>query len=171
MTITNTLSLCLLTLLAQSVSFSRGSPMSFRVVNTTNGALNGSAISLNTGKTVVHQYMGIPFAKAERFEYPVPPEKWTSILQAKKVNKTCPYTSDFKELPSSEDCLQLNVYVPSNTSSPLAAMLYIIPFAVEHNGSVLATKGNVIVVMAAYRFEVFGFLSANSKNLKRETTA
>ena len=48
------------------------------VVNTTNGALNaGSAISLNTGKTVV-QYLGIPFAKAERFEYPFPPEKWTS---------------------------------------------------------------------------------------------
>ena len=82
------------------------------------------------------------------------------------MNKTCPYTSDFKELPSSEDCLQLNVYVPFNTSSPRAVMLYIIPFAVEHNGSVLATKGNVTVVMDAYRFEVFGFLSANSKNLK-----
>jgi len=45
------------------------------------------------------------------------------------------------------------VFVPFNGSS-LAVMLYIIPYAVQDNGSVLATEGNVImiVVMAAYRF-------------------
>ena len=148
------------------------------VVNTTYGPVNGSVISLSTNRTVI-TYLGIPFAKAERFEYPVPADKWTSTLQANKTDKICPQPSLPGTPPSrlslmSEDCLLLNVYVPGNatSNSQLAVMLwihggaYIIEDTTFYDGSVLATEGNVIVVTAAYRLGVLGFLSSNSGNLK-----
>jgi len=147
------------------------------IVNTTYGPVNGSVISLSTSKTVI-TYLGIPFAKAERFEYPVAPEKWTTTLQANKTDKICPQPS-LPGQPSrlslmSEDCLLLNVYVPGNatSSSRLAVMLwihggaYIIGDTLFYDGSFLATEGNVIVVTAAYRLGVFGFLSSSRDNLK-----
>lgn len=134
-------------------------------------------ISLSTNKTVI-TYLGIPFAKAERFEYPVPPDKWTSTLQANRTDKICPQPS-LPGQPSrlslmSEDCLLLNVYVPGNATnnSQLAVMLwihggaYVIGDTLFYDGSLLATEGNVIVVTAAYRLGVFGFLSSYSDNLK-----
>ena len=148
------------------------------VINTTYGPVNGSVISLSTNRTVI-TYLGIPFAKAERFEYPVPPDKWTSTLQANKTDKICPQPSLPGTPPSrlslmSEDCLLLNVYVPGNatSNSQLAVMLwihggaYIIEDTTFYDGSVLATEGNVIVVTTAYRLGVLGFLSSNSGNLK-----
>ena len=151
------------------------------LVNTTlYGPVNRSVISLSTNKTVI-TYLGIPFAKAERFQYPVPPDKWTSKLQANKTNKICPQPS-LLGTPSSrlslmnEDSLPLNVYVPGNATSSccsqLAVMLwihggaYIIEDTTSYDGSVLATEGNVIVVRAAYRLGVLGFLSSNSDSLK-----
>ena len=90
------------------------------IVNTTYGPVKGSVISLSTNKTVI-TYLGIPFAKAERFEYPVPPDKWTSTLHANKTDKICPQPS-LPGQPSrlslmSEDCLLLNVYVPGNATN------------------------------------------------------
>ena len=148
--------------------------MASLIVNTTYGPVNGSVVSLATNKTVI-AYLGIPFAKAERFEYPVPPDKWTSILQANKIDKICPQPSQPSRLPLlNEDCLLLNVYVPGNatSNSRLAVMLwihggaYIIGDTIFYDGSFLASEGNVIVVTAAYRLGVFGFLSSNSDNLK-----
>ena len=145
------------------------------IVTTTYGPVNGSVISLSTNKTVI-TYLGIPFAKAERFEYPIPPDKWTSTLQANKIDKICPQPNlRPHKLPlMSEECHLLNVYVPANTTSSSAfpVMLwihggaYILGDTLGYDGSVLATEGNVIVVTAAYRLGVFGFLSSNSGNLR-----
>ena len=151
-----------------------GYPVASTIVNTTYGPVNGSVTTLSTNKTVV-AYLGIPFAKSERFEYPVPPDKWTTTLQANKIDKICPQPSVPSRLPlMNEDCLQLNVYVPRNatSNSSLAVMLwihggaYITGDTTFYDGSLLATEGNVIVVTAAYRLGVFGFLSSNSVNLK-----
>lgn len=38
--------------------------------------------------------------------------------------------------------------------------------AIIHKGNMLAAEGNVIVVTAGFRVGVFGFLRANSDNLK-----
>ena len=43
---------------------------------------------------------------------------------------------------------------------------YITGDTIFYDGSVLATEENVIIVTAAYRLGVFGFLSSNSDNLK-----
>ena len=155
--------------------FPTGISITTTVVNTTYGPVNGSVISLTTKKTVI-AYRGIPFAKAERFEDPIPPDKWTSIRQANKIDKICPQPGlPPNKVPlMSEDCLQLNVYVPGNatSSSALAVMLwihgggYLIGDTMIYDGSVLATEGNVIVVTASYRLGVFGFLSSNSDHLR-----
>ena len=167
---------CLLYLITLSLCPFRGYSVVSTIVTTTYGPVNGSLISLATNKTVI-AYLGIPFAKADRFEYPVPPTEWTSTLQANKIDKICPQPNlRPNKLPlMSEECLLLNVYVPANytrSSSTLSVMLwihggaYILGDTLGYDGSVLATEGNVIVVTAAYRLGVFGFLSSNSDNLK-----
>ena len=153
----------------------RGYSVASTIVTTTYGPVNGSVASLPTNKTVV-TYLGIPYATAGRFEYPVPPNEWTSTLQANKIDKICPQPNlGPNKLPlMSEECLLLNVYVPANTSSSstLPVMLwihggaFILGDTLGYDGSVLATEGNVIVVTAAYRLGVFGFLSSSSDNLK-----
>ena len=149
-------------------------------INTTYGPVSGVVTVLGSNKTVI-RYLGIPFAKAERFEYPVPPDKWTKTLHANRTTKICPQPlqspqplSKFKVPLMNEDCLQLAVYVPGNTtdSSALAVMLwihgggYIVGDIIDYDGSILATEGNVIVVTAAYRLGVLGFLSSNNHNLR-----
>jgi len=147
--------------------------MADTIINTTYGPVSGSVTKISTNKTV-KSYLGIPFAKAERFEYPVPPDKWTSTLHANKTDKICPQPNLAKQPLMSEDCLQLNVYIPGNatSSSALAVMLwfhggaFILGDTLSYDGSVLATEGNVIVVTAAYRLGALGFLSADSSGLR-----
>ena len=144
-------------------------------VNTTYGPVSGLLKTLPTNKTVVN-YLGIPFARAQRFEYPVPPDKWTSTLHANETNSICPQPNlaQAKRPLMSEECLQLNLYVPGNitNASALAVMLwfhggaFILGDTLGYDGSVLATEGGVIVVTAAYRLGVLGFLSANTGDLR-----
>ena len=156
---------------------SRSSSMTAPTVVTTYGPVRGLVTKLQTNKTV-KSYLGIPFAKAERFEYPVPPDKWTSTLHANMTTSICPQTPDALPLYMrpllNEDCLQLNVYIPdkATNSSGLAVMLWIhgggyaAGETITYHGGLLATEGNVIVVTAAYRLGVFGFLSSNSDDLR-----
>lgn len=143
------------------------------VVNTSYGPVTGWLTELPTNKTA-KRYLGIPFAKAERFEYPLPPNKWTSTFFANKTEKICPQPNPGKRSLMSEDCLLLNVYAPANSTntSALAVMLWFhggafaIGDTLGYDGGVLATEGNVIVVTAAYRLGALGFLSANSGDLR-----
>jgi carboxylesterase type B len=73
----------------------------------------------------------------------------------------------------SEDCLYLNIYVPSNTTSKnnkFAVMLYIhggslaIGGADIYSGDILSAFNDVIVVTINYRLNVFGFLSNGTKS-------
>ena len=151
--------------------------MTAPTVMTTHGPVSGTVTKLVTNKTI-KSYLGIPFAKAERFEYPVPPDKWTSTLHANMTSSICPQLPDALPLDKrrllNEDCLQLNVYIPDNSTdnSGLAVMLwihgggYIIGDTLTYSGAILATEGNVIVVTAAYRLGVLGFLSSNSDDLR-----
>ena len=140
------------------------------IVFTTYGPVSGATTKLPTNKTV-QSYIAIPFAKAGRFEFPVPPDTWTSTLHANKTDKICPQVlgplSLNKRLLISEDCLQLNVFIPANAtnSSALAVMLwihggaYVVGDTTLYTGGLLATEGDVIVVVAAYRLGALGFLS------------
>ena len=135
-------------------------------MNTTTGMISGFA------EGSVDVYLGIPYAAAPtgnlRFSKPEPHEPWDETYEALEYGKECPSGSINEE--SDEDCLTLNIFVPSNsrgdtTDSSLPVMVYFHAggFAggssQDFSGSNLAAIGNVIIVTVNYRVGVFGFLS------------
>jgi len=84
----------------------------------------------------VDQYMGIKFADASRFKLPVPVTKYIGIINATSNGASCPQqkfsaTPDVPLFPIpeliSEDCLNLNVFVPQGTkrTAKLPVVVYI----------------------------------------------
>ncbi|KAJ7237934.1 Alpha/Beta hydrolase protein, partial [Mycena rebaudengoi] len=135
--------------------------------------------------TSITNFMGIRYAAAPigdlRFRGPQPPANVTGVQQATTqpnqcfqaasgVSPTNPLRERAAQIISTEDCLFLNVYFPSDaTGNPSATDL---PIAVWiHGGGYLAGNGNfngediirqsnrgVVVVTIQYRLGVFGFL-------------
>ncbi|CAM4735062.1 unnamed protein product [Leuciscus chuanchicus] len=99
------------------------------VLQTKYGALKGSHMKAKGKDTVVHSYLGIPFAKPPvgslRLAPPQPAEKWVGVRDATKQPLMCLQDKQILEefianismnieVPdSAEDCLYLNVYTPS----------------------------------------------------------
>lgn len=148
------------------------------VANTSEGPVRGEAIVLNTNKTLV-RYLGIPFAKAERFEPPQSPKPWTVPLNATSFGPSC-WQSPSIDVNStesmSEDCLSVNVFLPGNKADGnalLSVMVWIYGGGFSfgssayhiYNGAYLATEGEVIVVTFNYRLGVLGFLSTGTEDL------
>lgn len=129
-------------------------------------------------------YKGIPFAQAPvgplRFREAQPAKPWSGVLDGTKWGNTCiqppaptraigvNQATDMPDSPKmSEDCLNLNVWVPEGyAGQKLPVMVWYyggaynegggsMPFA---DGSKLAKKG-VIVVSLNYRVGALGFLS------------
>ena len=156
-----------ISLLLASVSLVSALDAEF-VVNTTNGPVRGKVIPLNTRKTVI-QSLGIPFARAKRFEAPESPKRWETIKDATSYGASCP------QLPSillnnstkiEEDCLSVNVFVPGETRgvSLWRVMVWIYGGAFQcgtsaykmYYGGYLATEGEVLVVTFNYRIGGLG---------------
>ncbi len=147
------------------------------VVKTTTGTFQGSAPDANG----IESFKGVPYAAP-----PVGPLRWRSPQPVKPLASTQPATSfgnaclaapgPFANLPNtvtvpqSEDCLNLNVWTQSTTStSPRPVMVWLHGGGFEfgasadptYDGSLLATRG-VVVVSLNYRLGVFGFLASSS---------
>ena len=121
-------------------------------------------------------FKGIPFAAAPvgdlRWKAPQPPSKWTGVRQADKFGSACLQTDVFgdiyfRDAQPSEDCLNLNIWIPANAASkklPVLVWFYGGGFVAggnsesRYDGENLAKKG-IIVVEPNYRLGVFGFLS------------
>lgn len=126
-------------------------------------------------------FLGIPFAKpptgALRFMPPEPADSWSDVVDATHYGHTC---AQFNGIPvGSEDCLTLNVWVPSLPSSmtkprPVIVWMYgggnfaggtnfgLSQFGIGesiYDGQALANAQNAIVVSFNYRVGVFGFLA------------
>ncbi|XP_060066606.1 cocaine esterase-like [Ylistrum balloti] len=155
---------------------------SFPVVNTPSGPIKGIVVP-TLGHDIV-QFRNIPYAKPPlgnlRFEKTVPIEPWKETLDGTVFGPSC--IQDIHSLPefwvkaenniTSEDCLQLNIYVPGavSTSEKKSVMFWV------HGGgfqignswfldpSFLVLK-DVIVVSINYRLGVFGFLSTGDAAL------
>lgn len=144
-------------------------------VNTTSGMVSGHAASNTTG---VSEYLGIPFAAppvgALRFA-PPQPYKGTGNINGTKNGFTCPASASppvsavgnitvpganiltiigQSELTLSEDCLTLNIWVPSGGEKSKAVLLWIygggfsvggaaVPF---YDGQYFAEQEDVIIV-------------------------
>ncbi|KAG5679905.1 hypothetical protein PVAND_009441 [Polypedilum vanderplanki] len=135
----------------------------------------------------VDQFLGIPYASAQRFMPPSSPLPWQNVKYANKLESVCPqklpnlvdssgynkgrYDQIKRILPflknESEDCLNLNLYVPSLDDSSQQRNYPVIVFLHEsfewnsgnsYDGSILASYGQLIVITLNYRLGALGFL-------------
>ncbi|XP_045456256.1 juvenile hormone esterase-like [Melitaea cinxia] len=116
-----------------------------------------------------YEYAGIRYGVPNKFRAPSPPPKFSDVYKANNPNVICPQfpTHDPLTAPSeTEDCLVLNVYVPSfqNSTFPVMVFLHGGDFGVGsgspafYGAEYLITHG-VIVVTLNYRLNVYGFLN------------
>uniref|UniRef100_A0A8C7N734 Thyroglobulin n=1 Tax=Oncorhynchus kisutch TaxID=8019 RepID=A0A8C7N734_ONCKI len=142
------------------------------------GTLQGSAVTtlLGSDRKTVRQFLGVPYARppirALRFVPPQPAE-WSGTWNAMVTRPSCLQPGAVESLASSEDCLYLNIFVPSGIVRSAAVLVFF------HNpsgaasddtaslldGSYLAAVGNVVVVTVNTRVAAFGFLSTGSTAL------
>jgi carboxylesterase type B len=125
----------------------------------------------------IDAYLGIPFAQPPvgplRFRPPVPLSgKWSTPLNATVMPPKCVSASG-----GQEDCLYLNVFRPStSTSKPRAVMLWIYGGGFSsgsiksYDATALAAAEDVIVVMGNYRLGMLGFLSSEWSFAESGTT-
>nr|XP_056722751.1 cholinesterase-like [Euleptes europaea] len=168
-----------LSFLVLSLQESKSSADDDTVLVTSSGPIRGK--HLPAGSKAVTAYLGIPYAEAPvgklRFQKPVPHKPWSHILEATNFGNSCPQivisgTPDAEifnaNTPRSEDCLFLNVWVPSpRPSTPAAVLVWIYgggfffgtTSLVIYDGAFLAATENVIVVSMNYRLGALGFLS------------
>uniref|UniRef100_A0A3Q2G8Z5 Neuroligin 4 X-linked a n=1 Tax=Cyprinodon variegatus TaxID=28743 RepID=A0A3Q2G8Z5_CYPVA len=161
------------------------------VATTNYGKLRGVKVTLpNEILGPVEQYLGIPYALAptgeRRFQPPEPPMSWPGIRNATHFAPVCPqfledrfllndmlpvwFTANLDTIVSyvqeqSEDCLYLNIYVPTeddihdeNGLKPVMVYIhggsYVEGTGNMIDGSILASYGNVIVITVNYRVGV-----------------
>jgi para-nitrobenzyl esterase len=132
--------------------------------------LPGREVTIDTGKVKGNvrldrrEFLGIPFAAPTdgdgRFRAPRPPARWSGVRDATKAGAACPQV-----LPSSEDCLTVDVHTPplsAGTDLPVMVWIYGGAFVFGSNSGYDPTplvKKDVIVVNVNYRLGPFGFLS------------
>uniref|UniRef100_A0A452RIA2 Neuroligin 2 n=1 Tax=Ursus americanus TaxID=9643 RepID=A0A452RIA2_URSAM len=189
----------------------------FPVVNTAYGRVRGVRRELNNeilGPVV--QFLGVPYATpplgARRFQPPEAPASWPGVRNATTLPPACPqnlhgalpaimlpvwFTDNLEAAATyvqnqSEDCLYLNLYVPTEDGKGTGTRLgtprtqpthirdsgkkpvmlflhggsYMEGTGNMFDGSVLAAYGNVIVATLNYRLGVLGFLSTGDQAAK-----
>ena len=126
----------------------------------------------------VLSFKGITYAHAERWREPQPIENWSGTIHAYDYGPICPQRGDItiqlgralgEYVPAaSEDCLNLNVWVPASEPPPqgwpVMVFIHVGSFTGGSgsepifNGAALARRG-AIVVTINYRLGIFGFLA------------
>ncbi|XP_054457810.1 neuroligin-2a isoform X2 [Anoplopoma fimbria] len=197
---------CLMGLLGLIVLFSLASsqkmdPSKHPIVTTNYGKIRGIKKDLNNEILgPVEQYLGVPYATApigdRRFQPPEAPGSWQEIRNATQFAPVCPqnvhgvlpeimlpvWFTDNLDVAAgyiqnqSEDCLYLNIYVPTEDDirdrrkKPVMLFIhggsYMEGTGNMFDASVLAAYGNVIVVTMNYRLGVLGFLSTGDQSAK-----
>ena len=129
-------------------------------------------------------FLGLRFARAERFGYAEPVERWEGVLDATQSGPSCPqnrawhehlehptrrfYHREFREgltFRYDEDCLNLNIYAPKRAEkAPVIVFFYGGGFDSGLNcespfdGSALAERG-IVTVFPNYRVGPLGYLT------------
>jgi para-nitrobenzyl esterase len=119
----------------------------------------------------VQRFLGVPYAAppvgALRWAPPQPATGWTGERDASRAGARCPQAAQ-GAIPRSEieDCLTLNVYRPAAPATqPRAVFLYVHGggatngAGIDHDGSALAERGDIVVVTINYRLGALGFLN------------
>lgn len=119
----------------------------------------------------VEQFLGVPYAAPPvgplRWSAPAPAPAWTGERDAGAAGARCPQTR-MGDAPRSEveDCLTLNIYRPvAPDPAPRAVFVYLHGggatngAGIDHDGSALARRGDIVVVTINYRLGALGFLN------------
>ncbi len=126
-------------------------------------------------------FKGVPFAAApagsRRWLAPEKREAWTGVRDARRFGAVAPQNAVTNqalaamkiEQAQSEDCLNLNVWTPGLDGARRPVMVWIHGggFTIGagsqeiYNGTVLARRGNVVMVTINYRLGPLGFLRLN----------
>ncbi|MBV04957.1 MAG: hypothetical protein CL474_03080 [Acidobacteria bacterium] len=120
----------------------------------------------------IQMFLGVPYGKPpvdeRRFLAPEPHGPWSGTLDATRLGNRAMQPENPMGPPSaeafSEDCLTVDIYTPTADSGARTVLFWIhggayyIGSGNDHDGSILAAQGNVVVVAVNYRLGVFGFL-------------
>lgn len=146
------------------------------IATTSSGAVRGVA-SQSEGRPLL-TFLGVPFAEPtggpRRFLPPVPARPWEGIRDCTVPGAMAPQNPDaftppsagFADLWDEDACLNLNVWTPGADSAARPVMVWIHGGAYVsgsnngsmHDGGVLASALDVVVVAVNYRLGAFGFL-------------
>ena len=147
------------------------------VVDTTAGPVRGRS-SAHSGHDVT-SWKGIRFAAAPvgelRFQIPQPAEPHREVFDASAFGPACPQPK-LANMPlelgaaPGDDCLRLNIWAPSDTSTAKPVMVwlhggaYVLGSGSQplYNGRRLAGGGDVVIVTINYRLGALGFLDLSS---------
>ena len=151
------------------------------LVETTSGRLRGLR------RNGVDRFLGVPYATAARFG---PPRPVRAVERdAVEHGPECPQLTGMLErhlglfrggLWQDEDCTTLDVYAPSGRSGarrPVVVWIHGGAFTTGgtsnpwYDGSRLAGRRDVVVVVIGYRLGVFGFLGASNLGLRDQVAA
>ena len=148
------------------------------LLETACGALRG----LETDRC--RAFLGVPYARAERFSYAAEVTDWPDVLDATRFGPACPqnrawhehlenptrlfYKREYREgldFTYGEDCLNLNIYAPREAeNAPVIVFFYGggfdsgVNWESPFDGAALAERG-IITVFANYRVGVLGYLT------------
>ncbi|XP_021488749.1 carboxylesterase 4A isoform X1 [Meriones unguiculatus] len=159
------------------------------LVVTKQGILRGK--ETHVGNVPIRVFLGVPFSKppvgARRFAPPEPPQPWSGIREATTYPPSCLqetwgqitslYFSTRKQyewLHFSEDCLYLNVYAPVLApGDPLLPVMiwfpggaFLVGSASTYEGSELAAREKVVLVLLQYRLGIMGFFSTGDSQAR-----
>jgi para-nitrobenzyl esterase len=115
-------------------------------------------------------FLGIPYARANRFVPPEPAQPWSGVRAARAFGPICPQATperrfpDVQSLPQSEDCLLLNVYAPVDADrAPVMVYIHggsgISGAGSDYDGRYLSEAGGVVVVTLNYRLGALSWLA------------
>jgi para-nitrobenzyl esterase len=146
------------------------------IVQTKQGKLEGQ-VSKNS-----YSFLGVPYGAdtggQNRFLPPQPVQSWSGVKKADQMGNRCPQPPinmpgemgtvlSFSDLPTSEDCLVLNVWTPHvHDHAKRAVMVWLHGGGFflgsggdkYYEGSNLAGKNDVVVVTLNHRLAAFGYL-------------
>ncbi|KAF5380486.1 hypothetical protein D9615_004764 [Tricholomella constricta] len=159
------------------------------LVPTRQGRVLGTLVS-----PTVRQFLGIPYAVANRWEAPTPPPTRTQVFGATNFSDSClqalnPVSVKFLRLagardsdifiPESENCLTVNIWAPiTKRKQRTAVLLWVYGGGFQFGTSNLLTyngqnivrdNDDVLVVTFNYRLNIFGF--PNAPQLASKTKA
>ncbi|KAH9818669.1 carboxylesterase [Melampsora americana] len=112
----------------------------------------------------------IPYARPPvsslRWSDPVPPLKWNGIRSGTELPSACPQSQMNGYELTNEDCLYLSVYVPDEIFKPMPIFVWVHGGSLIQggatgyglDGSSLAVKSGMIVIVVQYRLGLLGFL-------------